>query len=292
MKAILVTGASSGIGYSIAKEFANHGYHVFGSIRRKHDADRLITDIGANVTPLLFDVTDLEAIQQAVQQVEGIVKHYGLVGLINNAGIGTAGPLMHQPLDEIRHQFEVNVIGQIAVIQAFLPLLGASKQSRPNPGRIINISSVAGKSAPAFLGAYVGSKHAIEGISHSLRRELQLYGIDVVIIGPGAVNTPIWDKELAQDASRYAETDYAEPIRRFQTFFVESGKQGYSPAVVGEFVRKVFERQKPKARYALVPNAIQNWYIPRILPTRWLDRIIGKKLHLFDRTHSTPNSNS
>lgn len=285
MKAILVTGVSSGIGYGIAREFANHGYHVFGSVRQEQDAEWLTKDIGANVTPLLFDITDLEAIHRAAQQVEEIVKHHGLVGLINNAGVGRASPLMHQSLDEIRYQFEVNVIGQIAVIQAFLPLLGVNQQSRPNPkGRIINISSAAGKSAPPFVGAYVGTKHAIEGMSHSLRRELQLYGIDVVIIGPGAVNTPIWDKELAQDVARYAETDYAEPMRQFQSFFVESGKRGYSPAFVGQFVRKVFELKKPKVRYALVPHAIKNWYLPRILPDRWLDRVIGEKLKLFVRS--------
>lgn len=282
VKAILVTGASSGIGYGIVQEFANCGYQVFGSVRQPQDTEQLVK-VGTNVTPLLFDVTDLAAIQQAVKTVEAIAADSGLAGLINNAGIATSGPLMHQPLDEIRYQFEVNVIGQIAVTQAFLPLLGTRKQLGQKPGRIINISSVAGKMAPPFIGAYVGSKHALEGISHSLRRELQPYGIDVIIIGPGAVNTPIWDKESAQNTNPYAETDYAESIRLFQNTFVSQGKRGYSPIIVGQFVREIFEQRRPKTRYALVRNALLNWHLPRFLPDRWLDREIGNNLHLSKR---------
>jgi len=282
VRAILVTGASSGIGYGIVQEFATRGYQVFGSVRRLQDAEKL-AKIGANVTPLLFDVTDSVAIQQAVQTVEEIVGDVGLAGLINNAGIATSGPLMHQPLEEIRHQFEVNVIGQIAVTQAFLPLLGTRKQAGQTPGRIINMSSVGGKLAPPFIGAYVGSKHALEGMSHSLRRELQPYGIDVIIIGPGAVNTPIWDKESAQNASPYAETDYAESSRLFQNAFVSQGKRGYAPSVVGRFVRQIFEQRCPQTRYALVRNSLFNWHLPRVLPDRWLDRAIGNTVRLSRR---------
>lgn len=284
MKSIVITGVSTGIGFGAAKEFVTHGYQVFGSVRQEANAARLKAELGDNFTPLIFDITDSEAVRSAACQVESILGDRGLNGLINNAGIATSGPLMHQPLEEIRLQFEVNVIGQISVTQAFLPLLGARQDMKyDRPGRIINISSVSGKIAVPFIGAYVGSKHAIEGISHSLRRELQLYGIDVIIIAPGAVNTAIWDKDSAQDISRYLSTDYAESATTFQKYFVQHGKQGYPPEVFGKFVRKVFETPKPKTKYAIAPNLLQGWIIPTALTDRWLDRIIGRRFGLFQK---------
>lgn len=284
MKSIVITGVSTGIGFGAAKEFADCGYQVFGSVRTQTDAARLKVELGDNFTPLIFDITDSEAVKRAAERVDKIIGDRGLNGLINNAGIATSGPLMHQPLEEIRLQFEVNVVGQIGVTQAFLPLLGASLDRKyERSGRIINISSVSGKLAVPFLGAYVGSKHALEGISHSLRRELKLYGIDVIIIAPGAVNTAIWDKKSAQDISEYLTTDYAESATAFQKHFVQHGKKGYPPEVFGKFIRKVFETPKPKTKYAIVPNLLQDWIIPTALPDRWLDRIIGKKLGFFQK---------
>jgi NAD(P)-dependent dehydrogenase (short-subunit alcohol dehydrogenase family) len=283
MQAVLITGASSGIGYGTAQEFANCGYRVFGSVRSEIDAQRLKTELGANFTPLLFDVTDATAVQNAAKQVADLVGDRGLAGLINNAGIATCGPLMYQSIEEIRWQFEVNVIAPIAVTQAFLPLLKIKQATTDRPGRIINISSVGGKVAVPFIGAYVGSKHALEGMSDSLRRELQLHDVDVIIIGPGAVNTPIWDKESAQDLSKYDRTEYRSNLQAFQKYITEMGKAGYSPAVVGKFIRKAFESKHPKSRYALVPDAIPNWYLPRILPARWLDKLIGKQLGLMPK---------
>jgi short-subunit dehydrogenase len=285
MKSIVITGVSTGIGFGAAKEFVTHGYHVFGSVRREADATRLQADLGDNFTPLIFDITDIDAVRSAACQVEKILGDRNLSGLINNAGMATSGTLMHQPLEEIRLQLEVNVVSQIAVTQAFLPLLRARENNgyKHQSGRIINISSVLGKLAVPFLGAYVGSKHAFEGISHSLRRELQLYGIDVIIIAPGAVSTAIWDKESAQDVSKYLTTDYAESVTTFQKHFVQQGKKGYPPEVFGKFIRKVFETPKPKTKYAIVPNLLLDWIIPNTLPARWLDRIIGKKIGLFQK---------
>lgn len=285
MKSIVITGVSTGIGFGAAKEFVTHGYQVFGSVRREADAARLKAELGDNFTPLIFDITDIGAVRSAVCQVETIIGDRVLNGLINNAGMATSGTLMHQPLDEIRLQFEVNVVGQIGVTQAFLPLLGARKNNndKQRSGRIINISSVVGKLAVPFLGAYVGSKHAFEGISHSLRRELHLYGIDVIIVAPGAVSTAIWDKESAQDISKYLTTDYAESATTFQKHFVQQGKKGYPPEVFGKFIRKVFETSKPKTKYAIVPNLLLDWIIPTALPDRWLDRIIGRKLGFFQK---------
>lgn len=283
MEAILVTGVSSGIGYATVKEFASCGYQVFGSVRKEEDARRLKAEIGANFTPLQFDVTDSSALSNVAEQVTSTVGHRGLAGIVNNAGIATSGPLIYQSIDEIRWQFEVNVIAPIAVVQAFLPLLKVRQSSTSKPGKIVNISSVGGKISAPFIGAYAGSKHAIEGMSHSLRRELQLHDIDVVIIAPGAVNTPIWDKESAQDMSQYAVTEYAKPLQAFQRYITGLGKSGYSSEEVGRFIRKVFELQKPKARYAIVPDPVPNWILPLVLPDRWLDKLIGRNLGLLPK---------
>jgi NAD(P)-dependent dehydrogenase (short-subunit alcohol dehydrogenase family) len=232
-------------------------------------------------TPLLFDVTDCEAVFRATGQVEETVGSAGLAGLINNAGTAFAGPLMHQPLDEVRQQFEVNVLGLISVTQAFLPLLGASKPPVHKPGRIVNVSSVSGKVAEPFIGAYAGTKHAVEAISDSLRRELLLYGIDVILIRPGAVKTPIWEKGARPVVGgEYDQTDYAVPLDTFRRYAEKLASNGYSLETFGGFVRKVFEADRPKTRYAIVPGRFVDWTVPTSLPDRWLDRLVGRSLGL------------
>lgn len=281
MKSVVVTGVSSGIGYGTAREFVEHGYRVFGSVRREVDATSLKAKLGTSFTPLLFDVTDREAVLGATHQVEETVGDFGLAGLINNAGTALAGPLMHQPLDEVRQQFEVNVLGLISVTQAFLPLLGAKKSPAHKPGRIVNISSTSGKVAEPFLSAYAGTKHAVEGISDSLRRELLTYGIDVIVVRPGAVKTAIWEKGAAPViGGDYAQTDYAGPMDKLQRYAERLASNGYSPETFGGFVRKVFETKRPKTRYALVPGRFADWTVPTSLPDRWLDRLVERSLGL------------
>src|SRR4029077_1803743 len=224
MKHVLITGVSTGIGYAAAQAFVRKGYHVYGSVRRQEDAEKFQRALGPRVSPLFFYFTAHVAIRDAAMKVEAEVGREGLAGLINNAGISTSGPLMLQPLDDIRHQFEVNVIGLFAVTQAFLPLLGARQNATHPPGRIINVSSVGGKIAAPFVGAYVGSKHAIEGMSHSLRRELQLYGIDVILVGPGPVKTAIWDKPSATELGTSEGSDYAPMMTKFQKLFVKEAE--------------------------------------------------------------------
>jgi NAD(P)-dependent dehydrogenase (short-subunit alcohol dehydrogenase family) len=281
MKHVLITGVSTGIGHAAAQAFVRKGYHVYGSVRSQVDAEKLQRALGAQFSPLLFDVTDHVAIADAAVKVEAEIGREGLAGLINNAGICTSGPLMLQPLDDIRRQFEVNVIGLFAVTQAFLPLLGAQQNATHPPGRIINISSVGGKIAAPFVGAYVGSKHALEGMSHSLRRELQLYGIDVILVGPGPVKTAIWDKPSATELGIFAGSDYAPMMLSFQKFFVESAKKdGLSAETLGRRLVEIFEAKKPKTRYTVVPKRFSGWVLPRILPDRMMDRLIGKAVGL------------
>ncbi len=272
-KSILITGASSGIGNGTAKEFIRRGYKVFGSVRKDEDAKRLKNELGENFFPLIFDVTDQAAVDRAVTEVQKLLNGQGLGGLVNNSGISISGPIEHLPIEKIAQNFEVNVFGLIRATKAFLPLLGTQKNHPSAPGRILNISSVAGKMAPPFMAPYVGSKHAVEGISHTLRRELMRYGIEVIIIGPGAVQTPIWDKGSVDE---YKDTAYIGSMAKFFGKFVSEGKKGLPLEEFSKQVVDIFETQKPKTRYALVQNKFQNWTLPRLLPDRAVDNFFKK----------------
>jgi len=195
----VVTGASTGFGAAIARHLAERGFRVFGTVRRAEDEVALARD---GVTPVRMDVTDTASIMRARGEVERALGTAPLMALVNNAGIPAAGPLELFPLDELRQILEVNLIGAVAVTQAFLALLKASR------GRIVNISSVAGRGALPFLGPYAASKFGLEAISDSLRRELLPFGVRVIVIEPGSFKTAIWSKVEAMDRRRYAGTPY------------------------------------------------------------------------------------
>jgi NAD(P)-dependent dehydrogenase (short-subunit alcohol dehydrogenase family) len=279
-RSVVVTGVSTGIGNGITRVLVRQGVHVFGSVRRREDAARLSAEFGSGFTPLLFDVTDARAIAAAADLVRKSLAGATLMGLVNNAGISVFGPLMHVPLDEFRRQLEVNLVSVLAVTQAFLPLLGADRSLAGAPGRIVNMGSVGGKIAAPFLGPYAASKFALEGLSESLRRELMLFGIDVIVIGPGAVATPIWDKAEREDTGRFEGTEYAAPLRKFGAYFLKEGKAGYPPERVGAVVWRALSRARPRVRYAVVPHVLRGWIIPRLLPKRVIDRIIGRSTGL------------
>lgn len=271
---ILITGVSTGIGYGAARQFIQGGYVVFGSVRTQADADRLQAELGDRFTPLLFDVTDADAVRKSAQWLTARLADNGLGGLVNNAGIAIGGPLQYQSMEIIRQHFDVNVVGLIQVTQAFLPLLGARDDHPVQPGRILNISSVNGQVAMPFIGAYVGSKHALEGISHSLRRELALFGIKVILVGPGAVKTPIWGK--GTDISAYENTAYHPAMRWFRKQVETAEARGFSVDYLGERIVAIYEAKQPRVRYALVPNKLMSWIVPRLLPARTLDWILGR----------------
>lgn len=278
MKSVVVTGVSTGIGWGTAKILIQKGFRVFGSVRKTQDAERLQKEFGKNFIPLIFDVTDEPAVQAAAQQVRERLNGETLFGLVNNAGIAVPAPLIHQATDDFRHQIEVNLISVLIVTKAFVPLLGSDRSLKGKPGRIINISSVGGKRGSPFLGAYVASKHGLEGFSESLRRELMLYGIDVIIVGPGTVATPIWDKGEQVDAMLYADTEYLESGRRMQKYMVESGRKGYPPEKVGEVVWHALITPKPRVRYAVEPGGAISQIVQLLLPRRVLDNIIARNL--------------
>ena len=279
-KYVLITGVSTGIGYELSKQLILNGYSVFGSIRKKEEAERLEKNFGENFIPLIFDITHDDAIEHSFEKVKSITGESGLVALINNAGIAIGGPLLEVPIEQIRLQFEVNVIGLIKVTQVFAPLLKSTK-ARKSAGRILMISSVAGEIGMPFIGPYAGSKHALEGISKSLRRELQLLGIKVIVIGPGAIKTPIWDKSLEPVAANYQQSEFSESISVFAKKFVSKAAAGGLDVTV--FVKKIIKilhAENPKNRYVMVSFWLTNWFIPRYIPEKWLDLLLKKLLKL------------
>src|SRR5215212_952849 len=278
MQSVVVTGVSTGIGWGIAKVLIQGGFRVFGSVRKTQDAERLSKEFGERFIPLFFDVTDEAAVQTAAQQVREQLNGETLFGLVNNAGIAVGGPLIHLSADNFRHQLEVNLVSVLIVTKAFVALLGSDHSLQGKPGRIINISSVGGKAGGPFVGAYSASKHGLEGFSESLRRELMLYGIDVIIIGPGSVATPIWDKAEEADISPYANTDYVESARRLQKYMVADGRKGYPPEKVGEVVWQALTTPKPRVRYSVIPGSSFRRIIQNLLPKRMVDRIIARNL--------------
>jgi NAD(P)-dependent dehydrogenase (short-subunit alcohol dehydrogenase family) len=282
MPSVVVTGVSSGIGWGTAKVLLQHGFEVFGSVRKQEDADRLTAEWGKAFTPLLFDITDEQAVRQAASQVADRLQGQTLSGVVNNAGIAVPAPLIYQPIGDFRHQLEVNLVGPLIVTQAFVGLLGADHQRKGHPGRIINISSIGGKIAGPFLGAYHASKFGLEGFSDSLRIELMVHGIDVIVIGPGAVATSIWDKAEQGDISTYQQTEYAQAVETYRTYMIENGRKGYAPEHLGEVVWQALTTPRPSVRYgyAVVPHPLANWVIPRLLPRRRVSTAIANHLGL------------
>ncbi|HMU92188.1 MAG TPA: SDR family NAD(P)-dependent oxidoreductase [Anaerolineales bacterium] len=278
MKSVVVTGVSTGIGWGVTKVLIQNGFRVFGSVRKTQDAERLKAEFGDAFSPLIFDVTDEEKVHAAARQVREALNGETLFGLVNNAGIAIPAPMAHMPIAEFRSQIEINLTGQLIVTQAFLPLLGMDHSLKGQPGRLINMSSTSGKRGAPFVGAYVTSKHALEGLSETLRIELMLYGIDVIIIGPGAVATPIWDKGEQADLTKYEHTEYIEAAKKFQRYMVEDGRKGLPSEKIGEVVLHALTTPKPKVRYPVVPNMLKNWILPMLLPKRVFDNLIAKGL--------------
>ncbi len=280
-KSVVITGVSTGIGWGAVKVLTTKGFHVFGSVRKQADADRLRADFGDAFTPLIFDVTDEAAVQAGARQVETALAGVTLAGLVNNAGIAVAGPLLYLPVDEWRQQLEVNLTGVVIATQAFAPLLGAGGSRVNDPGRIVNISSVGGRNANPFMAPYCTTKFGLEGMSESLRRELMPFGVDVVVVAPGAVATPIWDKADQIDTTRYANTVYAPALERLRAYMLSIGKSGLPPEKVGEAIATALTAPNPKVRYVVSPSPMQV-LMTEVLPKRTLDRITGKRLGLIE----------
>jgi len=280
MPDVVITGASSGIGFAACQVLVQRGFRVFGSVRTQADADRLSGQLGARYVPLIFDVTDPDSVNRVAAAVAKTVGEQRLFGLINNAGIAVLGPLANLPLERFRLQIEVNLLGVHTVTQAFLPLLGAESSRVGEPGRVVNVSSISGRLAMPFAGAYAASKFGLEGYSDSLRRELMLFGIKVVLIEPRAVVTPIWDKAEGAVVQQFPDTPYDRSLRVFARQLMREAKTGFPSQKVGELIWRVLTTPQPRARYPIVAHRLVEWSIPRRLPTEFLDYCIAKFFRL------------
>jgi NAD(P)-dependent dehydrogenase (short-subunit alcohol dehydrogenase family) len=283
-KDVVVTGVSTGIGWGTTKVLVSKGFRVFGSVRKQADAERLQTEFGNGFVPLMMDITDADAVHQAAQKVGSMIGDRNLVGLVNNAGIVVSGPLLYLRPSEYRRQLEANMISPLVVIQAFAPLLGTNKERQGPAGRIVNISSTGARVAIPLIGGYSSSKAGLEGMSDALRQELMLFGIDVVIIEPGTVNTAMYDKGEKEDLSEFKPTGYWEAVQNFQKYIVNEARiNGLPPERLGEAVHLALSTAKPKTRYAVVPQRFKNWTLPRLLPVRMLDAYLAKQMGLTKR---------
>ena len=279
MRSVVITGASTVIGWATAKLLLDRGFAVFGSVRKQADADRLKSEFGMNFTPLLFDVTDEAAVLAAAREVRTVLAGETLAGLVNNAGIAVAGPTLELSVEQFRRQIDINVIGPVIATQAFGPLLGVDRELKGPKGRIVMISSVAGKNGNPMTPAYSASKHAIEGLSESLRRELMLFGIDVVIVAPGAVKTPIWGKSEEVDMSGYQNSPYLPVLEKIRGITRYLSEIGLPPEKIAELIVEALTTAKPKVRYQITPDPMRH-LITGFLPKRMVDRIIAKRLGL------------
>jgi NAD(P)-dependent dehydrogenase (short-subunit alcohol dehydrogenase family) len=266
---VLITGASTGIGEATAHHLRELGFDAVGAVRKDEDAERLRA---AGLRSVKLDVTDSDSIAAAAAELgEG-----PLTGLVNNAGVAVAAPIEFLPLDQLRHQLEINLVGQVAVIQRFLPALRAGR------GRIVNVSSIGGRVALPLVGAYNMSKFALEGMSDSLRRELRPHGVDVVVIEPGGVKTPIWQKgnelaaDLQADMPPESQRLYGRMIEalRKQTVKIQT-ERGIEAREVAEAIGRAVTAKRPRARYLVGRDAKLRAPAATVLPDRVMDRLVA-----------------
>ena len=279
---VLVTGSSSGIGRATALTLARHGLRVFATVRRAEDAEALqvaagAVGVGNTVRPVLLDVTDPAGIAEAAELVRRELAERGgaLVGLVNNAGIVVGGPVEEVPLERLREVLEVNVVGVVAVTQAFLPLLRAGR------GRIVNVSSVSGRVAAPFLGAYAASKFALEALSDALRVELRPWGLRMVLVEPGPVATPFWDKGHAEyDERESGEERAGSPYARYapalRARFRESEAGGLPAEAVAQAIHRALVVPRPRARYLVTRRPLLFALFSRLAPDGVRDAWLGQ----------------
>ena len=272
---IVITGASSGIGAACARYLDALGFTVWACVRNAQDGEALTRPASSRLRVLLLDVTDPASIEAARTMLAEATRDTGLGGLVNNAGISVAGPLELLPLSEVRTQFEVNVIGVLAVTQALLPLLRRAR------GRIVNISSIAGLAATPFLGAYCGSKFALEAMSDALRLELAPWGISVSLVEPGAIRSQIWQRATMSATRTLGSVQpealalYAQPLSRMQEVMAAAAARAIPPEVVARVVAEALTVARPRARYLVGKDARLRAMLKWILPDRAQDRLLA-----------------
>lgn len=289
---MVVTGASTGIGRATVLRLAADGWRVFAGVRKDADGERLVTDAAdARVEPLRLDVADDAEVEAGFAIVDAAVGTAGLSAVVNNAGTALGGPVEYLPLATWRDQFAVNVFGQIAVTKAALPLLrryraGVSSGSGGQRGRVVFIGSNSGRMAAPMLGPYSASKFAVEGLADTLRMELKGTGIAVVLIEPGAISTPIWDKgraladQLERDLPAEAMERYRGLVDATRGAIEMQDKSGAPPEKAAAMVVRALNAKRPLARYQVGADATVSVLAARLLPDRVKDFAMRKLMKL------------
>ncbi len=294
-KSIVITGCSSGFGRCTALELARHGWQVFATVRKEEDRVGLLQEAEElhcrdNLTPLLCDITHIDQVHELRRSVEESLRAElaaeprasettvpRLDALLNNAGTAYGAPIEMVPLEDLRAQLEVNVVAQVAVIQAFLPLL------RAGHGTILNVSSISGRLATPVMGVYAASKHALEAISDSLRLELAPFGVRVVVIEPASSPTQIWKTSLQRALERWGTRisgNVYEPLLRGTIKTVEkSSITGFPAQLFADLVLKILNSHHPRARYAIPAFAKAALLAHHLLPQALWDRLIRAMVH-------------
>jgi NAD(P)-dependent dehydrogenase (short-subunit alcohol dehydrogenase family) len=279
-RVVVVTGASTGIGAACALHLDRLGFTVFAGVRNSQDGTSLQRQGVSGLTPLLLDVTDDALIRKSQVIVAEKVGSGGLYGLVNNAGIAVVGPLEAVPIPDLRRQLEINVIGQVAVTQAFLPLI---RQAR---GRIVNMGSIAGRGAMPLMGPYSASKFALESMTDALRLELQQWGIEVAIVEPGAIATPIWEKsgkgatDLEAAMPLEMRSRYAALAAAVRKVVGEASARAIAPDAVAQAVEHALTASRPKTRYLVGTDAKLRALMIKLLPDRVSDAVLTWALKL------------
>jgi NAD(P)-dependent dehydrogenase (short-subunit alcohol dehydrogenase family) len=275
VKQVLITGVSSGIGMAIAEELIKSGFFVWGSVRTEADKERLESRFPRGFKALLLDVCDPESVMKSAAFLSDKLKEEGLFALINNAGISLQGPLAYLPEKEMQHQFEVNVLGVWRVTKAFWPLLFQNKEQSPAPV-ILNISSVSARFTSPFLGPYSASKRALEGLTDALRREASIFGLRVVSVQPGPVQSRIWEK-----ASSSPDYTKGTPFSFLSSLLPRAVQYSASSALPAEKVARkvcrILNLERPRARYMIVKGRWALRLLP-FLPEKWVDQLVWKRV--------------
>ena len=278
--AVVVTGASSGIGRATALFLDKEGYRVFAGVRKEADAKSLSADGSDRLTPITIDVTEDRSIKSAKDEVASALGEEGLAGLVNNAGVGDGGPVETMDLDILRNVLEVNLVGQVAVTQAFLPLI------REKPGTIVFIASIGGRVATPFMSPYNTSKFAIEALGESLRGELSPWGIDVVVVEPGSIDTPIWKKGAETIEDQFAKMPentkrlYGKQLKRMDEVLTETAKRGIKPGKVAKVIHTAIRSEKPKHRYLVGTDAKVAARLKGNLPEKTFSKVVGRQFKM------------
>jgi len=278
--AVVVTGASTGIGRATALRLDELGYSVFPGVRKDKDAESLSEAGSDRITPITLDVTKARSISAARQKVQRAVGKDGLAGLVNNAGIANAGPLEHMPVAEFEKVLDVNLTGQYAVTQEFLPLV------RRATGTIVFITSIGGLVATPFMSPYHAAKFGLEGVADSLRREVKPWGINVVVIEPGSIATPIWDKGAdAYEGITFSPESkrlYGKQMEAMKRTLIETGERGIKPEKVANVIAKAMGKTRPKTRYLVGTDAKLMKRVSRTVGDRRFDGLMRRSMKLPD----------